>query len=98
MISDTILFICRIATDEQVNNDEPYDDLASWSTTLFFFISSSFIYLEYFLVCVLGIVDFAKKEQLFSNNNQVAMLICFVYFFTGITNALFVRRIIFMAN
>ena len=98
MVSDTLLFVTRIATDPDIDDDEPYADLDSFWTTLFFCISSSVTYMEYFLICMLGIVDFAKKEQLFNNNNQVAMLICFVFFFEGFTNACFIRRIVFWAN
>ena len=62
MVSDLVLFICRILTDPEIDNEEPYADLENNWTLVFFCLSSSTIYLEYFLICTLGIVDFAKKD------------------------------------
>ena len=62
MISDTVLFIFRVLTDPEIDDDEPYADTENWSTLIFFFISSSKNYLKLpglaskftFAICSMG--------------------------------------------
>ena len=64
-ISDTMLFITRRLDDDEINDhDHHLKDFESLLTAIPFCTSSILIFLVYFLVCMLGIINLVKTEQL----------------------------------
>ena len=79
-VSDIGLDLTRILMDDNINDGEPWKDFDNVFSATFFSISTVMIFLIYFTVCMLGMIDIAKVEQLNNNRNLTALLACFTWF------------------
>jgi hypothetical protein len=96
--SDLGLVISRYILDDTPDDDLPWDDTESPVRYIFSTISGVLIFLLYFLVCMLGIVDLVKVEQLQTNRNLTALLIFFVFFYGETLKAIFIPRILLICD
>ena len=61
-VSDVSLDISRLILDNDITNDEPWTNYDNVFTTFVFSLSTVLIFLLYFIVCMLGMIDIAKVE------------------------------------
>ena len=63
-----------------------------------FSTSTVICFLNYFIICMVGMIDLAKVEQLNNNRNLTAILCCFTWFVEEYLKALFQQKLVDIAN
>lgn len=97
-VSDIGLDLTRILTDDNINDGEPWKDFDNVFSATFFSISTVMIFLIYFTVCMLGMIDISKVELLNNNRNLTALLACFTWFVEEYIKALVQNKLVAIAD
>lgn len=61
-ITDFSLDIARFILDDDINDDEPWTNYGNPITAFLFDFSTTVVFLTFFLICTLGMIDIAKVE------------------------------------
>ena len=80
ILFEFFLYLIRIIFENEdlgkaLDGDDYLED-TNFTAKVFSVICNILVYLEYNLICLFGLIDLAKIEQLNSNKNVIGLIVC----------------------